>query len=101
MEGNSPREEGRDRWNRRQLRELVASIVIAALIVAGFVAWYLFAGGRFFLGMSCRTLYGQAVTAEDTAAVDRVVMVRKGLAHPITCGVIRRDSFPPLERLNR
>jgi hypothetical protein len=88
MEANSPREEGRRRWNRRRRRQLVASIVIAAMIVAGYVAWYLFAGGRFFMGMSCCTLYGQAATAEDTAAVDRVLIVKKGARAPDN---VRRD----------
>jgi hypothetical protein len=84
------------------LNPLMPRLVLAGIIIGAVVAWTLFLErGRFFIDFECLTLYGKAESAADSAKVDSTLVVRRGLAHPITCGDVRRDNFPPLDRSKR
>ena len=86
------------RWDRAERWRLVRRVVLAAFLVAAMMGFVLYLGGRFFISFNCLQLYGMAKTPADSAMVDSTIVVRSGLAHPITCADERRDNVPPYDK---
>jgi hypothetical protein len=86
---------------RRKIRypenrpKVIAAKIAVVLIIIGWGAWYIVQRGRMFMAMNCRVVYAQAMTARDSARVDRMVLRYGRMPHWVTCGEIRVDNWPP------
>lgn len=61
--------------------------VLAALVLSLAVAWSF--RDRLSRTVECESLYAQATSTRDTAAVDAVVVVAAGARPAVTCGEVR------------